>query len=448
MRQLLRSVRFLTSRKLAVYILAAVALIAAATQIPFFLEKGIDKIVLSSWWFNGLLLLQVLNTLVCTLFRMEKIERKPGGIPAELVKYHPNYCRVETQNANNLLYFVKDHLSRKRYKIYDLHHERFLAYKGNSYYWGSILFHISFLIIVIGLILNNFFGFHGNLIVAARQIVNEDHVFYQNIKEGVMFGEQHQHFQIGLEDINVSFDPGKNPASVLEAKVWLMESHRRLVANETVKPNQPVRYKGRRILLTGFGYSPYFTLEHRGKEIFQQHINLMTTSGKSNQLEFKDTFTIPNSQIKVQVRLFPHATFAANGKLTTVTNNLELPAVEIRVTQRGKVLYAGNAFMGQTMKLSNGMKLNFQGVKRYGWFDVAYNPGVYFVYGGFILCLLGLIFALFVTPRRIWVSTSGNGLEVAGCSKRYQQLFREEFNGFAALLSEEEAVKDDIINDL
>lgn len=447
MKLLSKGIRFLASRKLAVYLLAAAALIAIATQIPFFLEKGWDRAVLSSWWYNVLLLLLLLNTLVCSLFRLEEMDRKPAKTPQELEKY-PNYRVVESNNPSHLLFFIKEHLSRKRYKIYDMQHDCFLAHKGNSYYLGSMCFHLSFLVVLTGFILNNLFGFHGAIIVPAQEIVSEDHDFYQNIEEGILFGEQHQRFQIGLENINVSFDRGKNIASVLEAKVWLMEGHRRIVSMQTVKPNQPARYKGRRILLTGYGYAPYFTLEHNDRVIFQKYVNLMTSWSEEGEIEYIDSFTIPNSKIKAEVQFFPYASIGTDGKLTNVSQNPELPVVKVSVTQGKKQLFAGHALVGQTMKLSNGMKLNFLGVKQYGWFDVAYHPGVYFVYGGFVLCLLGLVSALFITPRKIWVSINSDGVEIAGCSKRYQQLFREEFNGLAALLSQEETEKDDITDDL
>lgn len=443
----LKVLRFFASRKLAVYLLAVVAITAAATQIPFFLEKGLDKAVFSSWWYNGLLLLQLLNTLVCSLFRLKELDKKRFRNPGELVKY-PNYLLVESTDVGQLRLFIKELLRRKGYKIFYVQHNCFLACKGDSYYWGSMVFHLSFIVILVGLILNNLFGFHGTMIVPEQQIVNEDHKSYQSIKEGILFGEQHQRFQIGVENMNISFDRGKTTASVMEAKVWLMEGHSRLLANQMVKPNQPVKYKGRRILLTGYGYSPNFTLEHEGKVIFQNNVNLMTAWTKDGQIEYKDSFLIPNSKIKVKVQLFPHASITADGKLTNISHNLELPAVMVNVVQQDKELFTGYALMGQTMKLSNGMKLNFQGVKRYGWFDVDYNPGVYFLYGGFLLCLLGLIFALFLTPKKIWVSMGSAGVEIAGCSKRYHQLFREEFNGFAALFSQEEAVKDEIIDDI
>lgn len=437
-----KNIRFLASRKLAVNLLAAAAVIAALTQIPFFLTKGLDRVVFSSWWYNGLLVVLLLNTLVCSLFRLEEMDGIPAEIPEEMAK-SPNYRHIKSRATGQLMLFVKEHLSRKGYKIHDINLKHFMASKGTSYYWGSVLFHLSFLVILIGLILNNLFGFHGSIIVPVKQIVSEDHDSYQKIREGVLFDEQHQHFQIGLEDINVAFDRGKSTASLLEAKVWLMEGHRRLVGKQTVKPNQPLRYKGRRVLLTGFGYSPYFTLEHNNKIIFEKYVNLMTSSKKDGAIEFKDSFSIPNSKIKVDVQLFPHASISANGKLTSISNNLELPAIDVKVTHTNQKLFAGYAFAGQTIKLSNGMKLKFLGVQRYGWFDVAYNPGVYFLYGGFVLCLLGLMFALFVTPRRIWVTLGGNGVEISGSSKRYQQLFQVEFNVLVSWLSSEERVKED-----
>lgn len=440
--------RFLTSRKLAVCLLAVTALIAVAAQIPFFLKRGLDKAIFSSWWYNGLLLFQLLNTLICSLFRLEEINKK-SPLALEKLSKCSNYRFVESNDTHRLLYFIKDHLSRKGFKIHDVKQNCFMASKGDSYYLGSMIFHLSFMIILTGLILNNLLGFHGVMIIPERQIESEDHGFYQSLKEGILFGDQHQHFQIGVESMSVSFDRGKSTPSVLEAKVWLLEGHRQIVAKQMVKANQPVEYKKRRILLTGYGYSPYFTLEHNGREIFQSYVNLMTGSNKSGQIEYKDSFLIPNSKIKAEVHLYPNAKISSNGKLTNANNNLELPVVDVRVTQREKQLYSGHALMGQTMKLSNGMKLKFMGVKRYGWFDIAYNPGVYFLNTGFVLCILGLILAIFITPKRIWVSIDGTGVEIAGESKRYRELFREEFNGLVSLFSQEEVVvKDEITDDL
>ncbi|GAW93592.1 cytochrome c biogenesis protein ResB [Calderihabitans maritimus] len=442
MKLLVKGLRLLASRELAVYLLAVAALVAMAAQIPFFLEVKLDRAIFASWWYNGLLLLLLLNTLVCSLFRLEELEKKTARPPENLSRY-PNRRAIKSKDAGHLFFFLKDYLSRRGYKIFDAHQNCFLARKGESYYWGSMVFHLSFLVILVGVMLNNLFGFHGSMIIPEQQLAVEDHRFYQSIEEGLLFGEQHQRFQIGLESMEVYFDRGKTTPSLLEAKVWVMEGHRRIVASQTVKPNQPIRYKGRRILLTGYGYAPYFTLEHQNKVIFQSYINLISTWNEKGEIQYKDEFNIPNSEIKVEVELFPDATISADGTLKNLSHNLKLPAVEIRVTQREEELFAGHALMGQTMKLSNGMKLSFLGVKRYGWFDVAYHPGVFFLYGGFILCLAGLVFALFVTPKGIWVSLGDAGIEMAGYSKRYQQLFREEFNTLVDVISRQNGTRDE-----
>ncbi len=73
------------------------------------------------------------------------------------------------------------------------------------------------------------------------------------------------------------------------------------------------------------------------------------------------------------------------------------------------------------------VRLNDVGEEPYTGLDVARDPGVWVVWTGFALILVGLFSNFFTYYRRVYLFQTPEGVLVAGTSSRNKEAFREEF---------------------
>ena len=80
--------------------------------------------------------------------------------------------------------------------------------------------------------------------------------------------------------------------------------------------------------------------------------------------------------------------------------------------------------VGDSLSMGDGEYVTFDGYREYGTLEVRYDPGEGIVLAGAITMLAGLLPALLVRRRRVWVRIDDDGTATAG------GLARTEFEGF------------------
>ena len=82
--------------------------------------------------------------------------------------------------------------------------------------------------------------------------------------------------------------------------------------------------------------------------------------------------------------------------------------------------------VGDRWELENGYAVEFVAVKRFASFQISYDPGRTWAFLASILAMVGLMYGLFVTRRRIWMrvileSNSQSKIEIAGFTKQSEE---------------------------
>jgi cytochrome c biogenesis protein ResB len=84
---------------------------------------------------------------------------------------------------------------------------------------------------------------------------------------------------------------------------------------------------------------------------------------------------------------------------------------------------------GQEIRF-DGYTLTLPDIRYYGQFRVIYDPGLIFVFGGFMMMVLGICWRYFLYRRQVWAiietTSSGALLHLAGTSDYFRESFTEE----------------------
>jgi hypothetical protein len=210
---------FLASAKLAMFLLVTI-LLCCLVGATVFREQQATDMVFGTFWFNGLLVLLVLNTACCFFGRMWK--RKITVIT-----------------------------------------------------FGMILFHLSFVAMFVAIVANSLFYFDGVLrLTEGETLSNRDPKSYDFVRHGLLFsysrlkGETtlqrvHRGFKVDGDDKQIAFDI--TMADGAEAQ------------NATIYINNKFTYRGVEYIRDREGYSLLVILNDRqGKELYGVHISLQS----------------------------------------------------------------------------------------------------------------------------------------------------------------------------
>jgi hypothetical protein len=138
--------------------------------------------------------------------------------------------------------------------------------------------------------------------------------------------------------------------------------------------------------LSGFGYTPRYQLQDEFGHVLDSAFVKLNVFPPG----IEDYFSLPDLPHRIYVQIFPD--FAVeDGEPITRSLNLTEPAVATRV-HRGH-LDLGNAVLGPNDGYSfEGLRLSFPEIRYWGEFSIVRDPGAPFLFLGYLLGLLGLLF--------------------------------------------------------
>ena len=138
------------------------------------------------------------------------------------------------------------------------------ADKGLAREAGSLLFHWSFFLVLIGIIYGKGTGFTGQAVVAEGQTWVEAHANYDgNIREGAFFDGQHTGIGIHVDSFTASFHPDGIPAD-FDTHAQILDPNGNPVETVDIRVNHPVSYDGVKIYQFGYGWAPVIDVSLNG----------------------------------------------------------------------------------------------------------------------------------------------------------------------------------------
>lgn len=426
---------FLASVKLALFSFFALAVtsiigtvIPQGKEMAFYVEKfgpGTAKFfqilnvpnMYSSWWFISLLVLFSLNLLVCTIDRFPNIWRLVNldnlALEMDRVLKMPKRQTFNSKlSAAELLREIEVVMPALPWKFVSAERDGgrlFAAQKGHWTRLGVIMVHISILVIFAGAIIGAAFGYKAFVMIPESKSVKQVYAYDANRTAIPMdFALRCDRFSLELYDTGA-------PKEFLSDLVVVKDGQELL--KKSIVVNDPLHYGG----LT-FYQSSY---EAYDDGVVVEVENGVSKVKKKFIVGFGEQMVWPEERLSLSVVNRMGSGMAAFARGQVWFKSGEMEPVQFWVNSGQSALIerpTGNYVLSLRPLYATGLQ-------------VTKDPGVWYVYLGCGMMLVGLYIAFFLSHRKVWLYVSGSGtgstLQVAGSSNKNKLGFD---NDFAALV--------------
>lgn len=376
-----------------------------------------------SWWFKAILVFLVINLITCSLHRFpgvwRQISHQPGtgGLEDSMLKTLPYVEKVrapgqagaktEEDIRSNLKKWFRNARRMETESAVTLYSE-----KGRFSRLGVYITHLSLLIILTGGLIGAQFGFKGFVNILEGETVDQ---IYER-------GEDREiprplSFSVRCDDFNITYYdlPGRKEKHVKEyTSVLTILENEKEVLKKTVQVNHPLHYKGLAFYQSNYGAIHDVTLgiQWRGKK---EKDSFHVLEG--------NTIQIPNTNTLIRLLKFEHQ----------VHNFGEgVQFVLFKPNQEPRPFWLLRSFPKFDEQRGDEFILTVEGVteKEYTGLQVTKDPGVWVVWIGSGLMILGLIVSFFFSHQRVWMRIpkgSGGEIVLAGSTNKNRVGFEKNF---------------------
>ena len=417
--------------------------------------------VFSSVWFSAIYLLLFASLVGCLVPRTRLHARallaRPPKVPKTLKRLPVSESWSAPAAADEVLDGARATLRGWRV---ERRGTELSAEKGYLRETGNLVFHLSLVVLLVGLALNQFFGFKGTVLVVQGKGFSNTLAFYDNVQPGRRFDPSSLvPFTVNLKEFHATYaSDGK--ALTFDADVaWSRPGSS--AKRYDIRVNHPLQVGTAKTYLIGHGYAPHIVFRDVDGTVvddspvpclpqdpqFLSTCVIKEASTKGTQFGFRGVFT-PTTVTDATQRVGSSYPGPRNPALTLVafTGDLGLDggtpqSVYSLDTTAMKAVDNGTAHAllpGQTWRLPDGASLTYVDTPEWATFQVTQDPSRWVVLLAAVGIVGGLLLSLFVRRRRVWVR-AGEGqdgtttVEVGGLSRTDPERFASEF---AFLVSE------------
>lgn len=283
------------------------------------------------------------------------------------------------------------------------------AHKGEKGYWGSIIFHVSLVIIFLTGVVSAMTRFNAEVILTQGiEIGLNDKDAYIAIEGRRTLPD----LRMTVRTLNADFHG--NVPTRLYGEV--------LIDGMTYKfgVNMPVNIKNLQITPSRYGIAPRFVIR-RGKDVLlDSYVNLRS-------LFVDDYFEVKDEGLKIDVRFFPD--FFSDGKrFGTKTMEEKNPVFFLKVYKNNMLVNRAFLKAGESVEFS-GYRIEIPEYTHWVTMIISSDMGVPIFIAGFILAILGLLIRFLSNERAISCIIQENGeFELRGWSRYYPAFLERELN--------------------
>ena len=366
-----------------------------------------------SWWFRALILMLVANIVVCSIDRLQAtwkiiFVRHPRFNLARYRQLKNRADSIHDGDAEQLKALYQPFIaSRFRYHRTEETAEGFAIYgeRGRWTRLGVYVVHFSVVLLLIGGLIGSIFGFDG----------------YVNIPEGesaqsVQLSNSNQklqlNFEIRCDDFNVDFYDTGAPKEFRSALTIFKQG--KAVLQKDIIVNDPLRFEGISFFQSSYGAMPpseailNFTSKATGM-VYSKKATLNTPLVIAEEL---GTFVLQRYIRQANFRghnigeAFVGVLTPPGGSAVEVMLPLKFPSFD--KMRKGDVFISVADFVP----------------RYYTGLQVSKDPGIWVVYAGFILMIVGIYITFFMSHQQVCIDVASQGnksrIMVSGTSNKHK----------------------------
>ena len=289
---------------------------------------------------------------------------------------------------------------------------------------GVYLTHLSILIILVGGLIGSRYGFQGFVNILEGESVDRILLRGKGAEIPKPIG-----FLVRCDDFTMTYYdvPGKERHVKEYASLLTISEDGKEVLKKTVRVNHPLHYRGWAFYQSSYGALQEIAIGVEWKSN-QEKAVLRALEG--------DTVPIPNSNATIRVlKVTPQVHTFGEGVQVAVFRPNQQP--------KGLWLFRGPA--GRDQQKGEDFTMSFEGLstREYTGLQVTKDPGVWIVWLGSGLLILGLIVSFFFSHQRVWVRVpkregkTPREIILAGTASKNRLAFEKTFRQWADQLRSE-----------
>lgn len=384
-----------------------------------FTDIYISPITLTLWAFFFLNLILIMSNRIPSTWRRCFREVIPERI--DQIKNSKHYGVIEGGDIKD----IKAVLEKKGYKVFD-RDNAFSSVKNRFSPLATILFHLSFFLLLIGGVISFYTAFRAEVDLAVGETFEGQ---YSGFKKPIIGDIPKTSFIV--EDIRPTYYKKTVPVNL----DVVLKTRR---GKEVIGINKPYKEGSLSFIIKDIDISPLFIIkDSEGKEIDGAYVKLKGLGGKEDHFfmaghEFRTSFYTDYdgglkgrsdeiADVPQALKQFPGAVPEAQ-QPKEVTN----PAFKISVLRGGKLFREGTIKIGESIDFGD-YRLVFQDLTYWVKFYVVKEYGLNIVYTGFTLIVIALIIRFLFFRRDIRGVVENGTLYVGGRGEFYPEIFEDEF---------------------
>ena len=376
--------QFLGSMKLGIILILLLAILSLlATLRP--MDVAI-QVIYKSWWYIGIMALAALNLLLCTISRVGPLWRTAFNYdftltPEKIKKLSVNRV-IKLKNADELSFesiqgiFKKNGLKPVLYKSGDIN--VIFGERGRLGYLGSVVTHISILIVLLAAAYGSITGFE------TRNGGLPGDSFY--VPEG--------NFQVQIHSIERVYPSDGQVATAEISDLSILRNDKEILRG-LAAINKPLRFEGISIYNSTCFWVSQLTLKDPN-----------TNETETVKLFEGDQFPLNKEGTEFSaLAFFPDFSMKSNGEPYSKSGVPNRPVLAYRLVvdkqpQQWDLLELNSPTVLETA--SGPIEVEFSGYETALAYSISRNLARPYLFMGSILMLVGLYMSFFLFPRRFW----------------------------------------------
>ncbi len=392
---------------------------------------GLDHLY-SSWVMLVVTTLLAINVAACTFLRLGR--RNRAGRPAVGPDATSQTLGATWGTPESFLDVAEARVVSSGWSILHRDERGIVARAGAIGFWGSMLFHASLLVLILGGVATGLTTFKGRLVITEGQEVVDEARSYERIELLPRLGDQYTGARIALDSMDFGYQ-GDSVVSAVARMRYIDRSGR--VGASDVKVNYPLEAAGRSYVLLRTGYAVDMAVGTDGAPAQERVVRL----GDQAVDGWRDIYELPpidGKPAQLQLRATPRP-LARGERMPARQFEISDPRLYVVLVIDGKPVWRGELERGESLDAGNGVTVEFTDIAFWTFYRVTGEPMRWVTYAGFWLAVAGAAVRFAVPERRLALvinQTEGSAtMQVQVRSRPWVGLAGEQDRALVALLA-------------